>query len=54
VRQRVILVPSGEPVQLAEDVKAHVYVIVDGERVRSDNRVTLPTGWWCLMDPKEE
>jgi len=50
VRRRVVLIPPGEPVQLAEPVKAHVYVTVEGKRRRSDNRVTLPEGWWCLPD----
>ncbi len=26
----------------------------DSKLVRSDNRVTLPAGWWCLPDPKED
>ena len=51
---RTLLIPPGEPVQLAEPVKAHVYIDVDGRRIRSDNRVTLPEGWWCLPDPESE
>ena len=41
VRRRVVLVPPGEPIQLAESVKAHVYVTADGPtvcRVPSTNR----------------
>ncbi len=49
-----MLIPPGEPVQLAEPVKAHVYVTVESKRRRSDNRVTLPEGWWCLPEPDEE
>jgi len=49
-RPRVVLVPAGDPVQLAEPVKGYVYVQIDGERVRSQNRVELPEGWWCLPD----
>ena len=45
-----MLIPPGEPVQLAEPVKAHVYIEVEGKRIRSKNRVTLPEGWWCLPD----
>lgn len=45
--KRVVLVPAGEPVQLAEPVRAFIYV--DGER--SGNRVELPEGWWVLPDP---
>ena len=47
---RTVLIPLGEPVQLAEPVKAYVYTDVNGKRERSDNRITLPEGWWCLPD----
>jgi len=50
---RTVLIPPGEPVQLAEPVKAHIYTDVDGKRERSDNRVTLLEGWWCLPEPGE-
>lgn len=50
---RVVLVPEGEPVQLAEPVEAHVYVNDGGQRVKSRNRVTLPEGWWALPDTEE-
>ena len=52
--RRTVLIPPGEPVQLAEPVDAHVYIDVDGKRVRSENRLTLPEGWWCLPDPEDE
>ena len=49
---RVILVPSGEPVRLAEDVKVRVWVLDSkGQSVRSSNRVVLPAGWYAL--PKD-
>lgn len=44
---RVVMVPEGEPVMLAEDVKAFVYVEVDGKTKRSRNRVTLHEGWYA-------
>jgi hypothetical protein len=48
----VILVPTGEPVMLAESVKAKVFVTgADGKQVKSRNRVTIPAGWYAL--PKE-
>ena len=47
---RTVLIPPGEPVQLAEPVKAYVYVDVKGKREKSGNRITLPEGWWCLPD----
>jgi len=51
IRSRTVLIPPGEPVQLAEPVKAHVYIDVAGKREKSANRITLPEGWWCLPDP---
>jgi len=46
---RHYLIPMGEPVQLAESVEALIYI--DG--IKSDVRVTIPEGWWCLPDPGE-
>lgn len=49
---RVILVPSGQPVMLAESVKAKVFVTsASGEMVQSKNRVIIPAGWYAL--PKD-
>lgn len=49
---RVVYVPHGEPVRLAESVKARVWVKgADGVSVRSKNRITLPEGWYAL--PKD-
>lgn len=49
---RVILVPEGEPLLLAEPTKARVFVKTkDGNLVRSQNRVTIPAGWYAL--PKD-
>lgn len=49
---RVIYVPHGEPVRLAEDVKAKVWTVdADGKTVRSKNRITIHEGWYAL--PKE-
>jgi len=53
VRQNVILVPPGEPVQIAEPVMVRVFVSTGGQRVKSDNQVELPAGWWALPDPEE-
>ena len=55
-RPDVIIVPAGEPIQLAETVQAQVYYRIkggDGEVYvrKSPNRVTIPHGWWCLPDP---
>ncbi len=49
---RVIYVPHGEPVRLAEDVKAKVWTVdAQGKTVRSQNRITIHEGWYAL--PKE-
>ncbi len=46
---RVILIPSGDPVRLAEPVKARVWVPdSSGKIVQSQNRVTIPAGWYAL------
>ncbi len=46
---RVILVPDGQPVMLAEPVKAKVYAFDStGKLVPSSNRVLLPAGWYAL------
>ena len=50
---RVILVPDGEPVRLAETVKARVWVVdQNGQSVKSQNRVPIPIGWYALPDTK--
>lgn len=50
----VILVPPGTPVQLAEPVKAHVFIVQkDGTRVKSVNRVEIPAGWWAADVPEQ-
>ena len=46
---RVILVPNGEPVRLAEPVKAKIFVTdASGKSVESQNRVMIPAGWYAL------
>jgi hypothetical protein len=46
---RVILVPEGQPVMLAEPVKAKVYAFdATGKLVPSSNKVVLPAGWYAL------
>ena len=42
----------GEPVRLAQSVKAKVWVVDStGKTVRSQNRITLPEGWYALPKP---
>lgn len=46
---RVILVPDGQPVMLAEPVRAKIYAFDSkGQLVPSSNKVTLPAGWYAL------
>jgi hypothetical protein len=46
---RVILVPDGQPVMLAEPVRAKVYAFDStGKLVPSSNKVVLPAGWYAL------
>ena len=46
---RVSLVPDGQPVQLAESVRAKVYAFDStGKPVPSSNKVILPAGWYVL------
>ncbi len=46
---RVILVPDGQPVQLAEPVRAKVFAFdATGKLVPSSNKVVLPAGWYVL------
>ena len=46
---RVILVHDGQPVMLAEPVKARIYAFdATGKLVPSSNRVILPAGWYAL------
>ena len=50
---RVVYVPHGEPVRLAESVKAKVWVVdANGKSVRSNNRIIIHEGWYAL--PKEQ
>ncbi len=46
---KVILVPEGQPVMLAEPVKVRVYAFdPNGKLVPSSNKVVLPAGWYAL------
>lgn len=49
---RVIMVPDGEPVRLAEPARVRVFVPdAAGKVVRSANKVVIPAGWYAL--PKD-
>ncbi len=49
---RVIYVPNGQPVRLAEPVRAKVWILDSaGNRVKSKNKIIIPEGWYAL--PKD-
>ena len=51
----MITIPTTEPLQLAEPIKAYVYVQTkDNQRQRSQNRVQLFEGEWVLEDPNDK
>jgi hypothetical protein len=49
---RVVLVPSGDPVMLAEPVKASVYSFDSNKKLVGPSKVVLPAGWYVL--PKSQ
>ena len=48
---KVILVPSGDPVMLAEPTKASVYGFDSNKKLVGPSTVVLPAGWYVL--PKQ-
>ena len=49
---RVVLVPSGDPVMLAQPVKASVYGFDKDKKLVGPSKVVLPAGWYVL--PKSQ
>ena len=45
---RVVLVPSGDPVMLAQPVKASVYGFDADKKLVGPSKVVLPAGWYVL------
>jgi hypothetical protein len=48
---KVVLVPSGDPVMLAEPTKASVYSFDSNKKLVGPSKVVLPAGWYVL--PKQ-
>ncbi len=48
---KVILVPNGDPVMLAEPVRARVYAFDKDKQLVGPSKVVLPAGWYVL--PKQ-
>jgi len=49
---KVVLVPSGDPVMLAQPVKASVYSFDSNKKLVGPSKVVLPAGWYVL--PKSQ
>tara|TARA_Y100000588_G_C13342353_1_gene538717 strand:+ start:93 stop:350 length:258 start_codon:yes stop_codon:yes gene_type:complete len=45
---RVVLVTEDSPVRTGDDMKGHVYALVDGTWTPSRNRVAVPEGWYLV------
>ena len=49
---KVILVPSGDPVMLAEPVRASVYAFDKAGNLVGPSTVKIPAGWYALPKAK--
>jgi hypothetical protein len=45
---KVVLVPSGDPVMLAKPTRASVYGFDSNKKLVGPSTVTLPAGWYVL------
>jgi hypothetical protein len=45
---RAVLVPESSPIRIGPETEARVYTRVGGEWVLSENRVSIPEGWYCV------
>lgn len=50
---RVVLVPPGEVIKIGPDTKGKVYVNTKDGWELSNNKVTIPEGWYALP-PEDE
>ena len=48
---KVVLVPSGDPVMLAQPVKASIYSFDKNKKLVGPSTVIIPAGWYAL--PKQ-
>lgn len=51
-RTKVILVPNGDPVLLAEPVRASVYAFDRDGKLSGPSTVKIPAGWYALPKVK--
>lgn len=45
---RAVLVPEAAPIRIGPETRARIYTRDGAEWVLSDNRVTIPEGWYCV------
>ncbi len=45
---RAVFIPEASPIRIGPNVKAKVYLLINGEWTLSDNQVTIPEGWYCV------
>lgn len=45
---RTVFVPEASPMRIGPDVRARVWVRVDGKWVLSGNQISLPEGWYIV------
>jgi len=45
---RTVLVTDDSPVRIGPKTTGHVYCMIDGDWVLSDDRVQLPEGWYAM------
>jgi hypothetical protein len=51
-RTKVVLVPSGDPVLLAEPTRARVYAFDKAGNLVGPSTVKIPAGWYALPKAK--
>ena len=51
-RTKVVLVPSGDPIMLAEPTRAKVYAFDKAGNLVGPSTVKIPAGWYALPKAK--
>lgn len=45
---RTVFIPEESPIRIGPDTRARVYTLQQGAWTLSDNRVTIPEGWYAV------
>lgn len=45
---RTVLVPEAAPIRIGPTISGRVYTYANGEWTLSENRVTIPEGWYAV------